>query len=133
MSEEIKKVKYPTSDPNAIIVCTNEQSTINVLLDLSKNPLSQNGLPNILSQIQSEFSRIPEIQLEKAEMQLINGKNVVVIEFISEAMDGKVYNLMCITDIDGHTFTSNFNCTIDNMPKWKPIGNQILNSLKELK
>ena len=131
MSEEIKKAKYPTSDPKAITVCTNKESTINILFELSKNPLQQEGLPNILYQIKSEFSKIPAIQLENAEIQLINGKDVVVIEFLSEAIDGKIYNLMFITDIDGYTFTSNFNCTIENMAEWKPIGKQILNSLKE--
>ncbi|TXD83452.1 hypothetical protein ESY86_09535 [Subsaximicrobium wynnwilliamsii] len=132
MSEEIKKVKYPTSDPKAITVCTNKESTINILLELSKKPLNQNRLPVILNQIQSEFSRIPEIQLENAEIQSVNEKDILVVEFISEAVDGRIYNLMFITNIDGYTFTSNFNCTIENMPKWKPIGKQILNSLKEV-
>ncbi|MFY8188983.1 MAG: hypothetical protein ACOVLC_13645 [Flavobacterium sp.] len=129
MNEDFVKAKYPTLNANLAKVYSNSDGKISILLELSNSPLKSNELPNIKNQIAQSFGSIPEIDLQNIIVKKLNNKDFVVVEFTSEAIDTRLYNLMFITDINGKTFTGTFNCTIDYLKEWKPIAQEILKSI----
>lgn len=129
MNEDFVKAKYPTLNANLAKVYSNSDGTISILLERSNSPLKSTELPNIKKQIAQSFGSIPEIDLQNATVKKINNKDFVVVEFTSEAIDSRLYNLMFITDVDGKTFTGTFNCTVDYLTEWKPKAQEILNSV----
>lgn len=129
MDKKYVKAKYPTINADIAIVYSNNDGTISILFERSNSPLQRSQLPNIKNQISQSFSNIPEIDLQNATVKKINNKDFVVVEFTSEAIDSRLYNLMFITDVEGKTFTGTFNCTVDYLTEWKPKAQEILNSV----
>lgn len=129
MEKSFIRRKYPTINPDIAKVYSNNDGTISILLERTQRPLKSDQLPNIKNQISQSFSGIPEIDLQVATIKKIKGKDFVVVEFESEAIDTRLYNLMFITDVGGQTFTGTFNCSLDYLTEWKPKAQEILNSV----
>ncbi len=128
MSREDIKVKYPQANPDNITVYSNQRGTINILLNIS-DVLLENELSSVLFQTTERLKKVKGLSIEKSEVKKINNKEVAIIAFNSQAVDTRIYNLMFITDINGKTFTGNYNCTYEHLSKWKDIGAEIVNSL----
>ena len=52
------------------------------------------------------------------------------MEFVSPAVDTRVYNLMYVTSLDNRLMIGTFNCTETLRAKWEPIGKEIVSSIK---
>lgn len=130
MDEQLLRAKYPQGNLNNVKGYSNENATINLLLNNQGNPLQNKNLKGVLYQTLDTFKRVPGLVIENSGIQNINGHDIVVIEFNSQAVDSSVYNIMFITAIDGKTFIGTFNCTINHLNEWKSIGREILDSIK---
>lgn len=130
MNEQLLRAKYPQGNLNNVKGYSNENATINLLLNNQGNPLQNKNLKGVLYQTLDTFKRVPGLVIENSGIQNINGHDIVVIEFNSQAVDSSVYNIMFITAIDGKTFIGTFNCTINHLNEWKSIGREILDSIK---
>jgi hypothetical protein len=63
--------------------------------------------------------------------ETINGLEFTVFEFISQAIDTRVYNLMFLTELDGRMLLGTFNCTEALKVEWQSIGKEILLSVRK--
>ncbi len=126
MTEEVAKLKYP-SEQRPQIIYTNKESTVNVAFSSSNQEFIESDLSKL-----SEYYKdtlLKGIDIEQNEIRTINGNKILFISFISDAPDTKIYNLLGSTVLDGKLFILNFNSTIEELDKWKPIGQKIINSI----
>ena len=101
MSEEIMKIKYPSSQrPN--LVFTNELTSVNVALSLTQNDASQELItPYVDNFVKSFNSQFPTADWKDKGTKMINGRKVGFIKVITPAVDTDIYNVMFFTDLDG--------------------------------
>ena len=52
------------------------------------------------------------------------------LEFLSEAADTKIENLMTATSVDGRMLVVSFNVTEELAGDWLPVGREIIQSLQ---
>ena len=83
-----------------------------------------------VKQVFEQQFRQPEIDFRKSEIKNINGRDFIIIEMITPAVDTKVYNLMFVTSSEGRLLMGTFNCTMDHLKEWQPLAEQIVNSVK---
>ncbi len=132
MSEEIKAVKYPNTKQAPDVVYTNDKSTVNVAFNLKNFPTTQDNLPEVKEVFEKQLATLkPESFV--SEIRSINGHKYIIYEFISPAVDTKIYNLMFLSDVDGKLLMGTFNCTVSLIEEWKPRALEILMSIKKSK
>ncbi|MDO3696054.1 hypothetical protein QVZ41_14470 [Wenyingzhuangia sp. chi5] len=129
MSAEMLAVKYPSSN-RPTLVYTNENGTINFVFNHTKNAIPKDKLPELLPAFVGQFSSIyPQIKWYKNEMQKVNGKDFIVLEFMTPATDSKIYNIMYITVLEGRMLMCTFNCLESQKSEWETKAKASLNSV----
>ena len=130
MSEELMKLKYP-SERRPTLVYSNASGSINLALNHTQSEATQQLIPEFKDYFVQVFTNLyPSAERKGSGLKTINGKEVGYVEFISPAIDTEIYNLIFFTDLDGRLLLCTFNCTINNLEEWEPIGKEIFNSLK---
>lgn len=66
-----------------------------------------------------------------SRIERINGSDLAVFEFTSQAMDTKVYNLMFLTELDGKLLIGTFNCTEASKKDWQSRAKGILSFVRK--
>lgn len=129
MSEEMLVAKYPSSN-RPTLVYTNENGTINFAFNHTQNKIPKDKLPELLPAFVGQFNSIyPQIKWAKKETEIINGKQFVVLEFITPATDSKIYNIMYVTVLDGKMLMCTFNCLESQKSAWEVKAKKSLNSI----
>ena len=130
MSEELMKLKYP-SERRPTLVYSNATGGINVALNLTQNPASQNQIPAYQENFVQTFKNLyPSAEWKSNGVKEVNGKKVGYLELITPAIDTEIYNLIFFTDLDGKLLLCTFNCTKKSIDEWAPIASEIMMSLK---
>ena len=129
MNSETIARKYPVAGHRPSEVYSNFNGSINIALNHTNNAVKESDLTAIKEQMEAQFNR-PGIDFKKSQMQTLNGKKFVILEFISPAADTKIYNLMAITSLEGRLAIITFNCTANYTNEWKPIGAKIIESVR---
>lgn len=130
MSEEMAKLKYPT-EQRPTLIYTDEPGTINVALNLTSNAANQAQLTAYKDSFVEIFrNRYPSAEWKQTGVKEVNGRKVGYVEFITPAIDTKVYNLIFFTDLNGQLLLCTFNCTEKNITQWQPAAKEIMASLK---
>jgi hypothetical protein len=132
MSEDMLNTKYPIAGARPSEVYTNAAGSINIALKLTQNQVTQENLPEVESALKNQFTSTPNIILNSSEIKLINGQKFVILDFYSQAVDTKIYNLMFVTSLNDRMLIGTFNCTIENLAQWKSVGQKIINSVRVL-
>ena len=122
-------LKYPMEGRQPTEVYTNESGSVNIALNHTDNPASQNQLPQFKQLLERQFYQ-PQIDFINSEIMAINGRDFIVMEFITPAADSKIYNLMFITSLENRLLLGTFNCIIKELPVWQAKGKEIINSVK---
>jgi hypothetical protein len=129
MGLEMLKAKYPIEGHRPTEVYTNEEGTINIAFNHTQNKCSINELANYKQVFERQFNQ-PGIEFLKSELKQINGIDFIVMEFITPAVDSRIYNLMFTTSLENRLMMGTFNCTINHLEEWKPLAGEIINSIK---
>lgn len=129
MTPQMIAVKYPTKVGMEYDAYTNQDGNINIAFEHMPNQGGEKDLPELQSVMSSQFGQ-PNIKVLRNEIIKINGKDFVVLEMITPAPDGPIYNLMFVTSLNNRYLMGNFNCTIDYQKAWQPIANEILQSIE---
>ncbi len=132
MSEGVKAVKYPNTKQAPDVVYTNEKASVNIAFNLKNFPTTEEDLPEVKEVFEKQLATLkPESFV--SEIKSINGHKYIIYEFISQAVDTKIYNLMFLSDVDGKLLMATFNCTVGLLEEWKPRAQEILMSVKKSK
>lgn len=130
MSKEMLEKKYPRNNPPTLVF-TNESGGINVGLNHTQSKATQGEIEMYRDALVRTFkSNFPNAKWKDSGIKEINRKNVGYMEVITPAADGKIYNLMFFTNVDGRLLICSFNCMEKNIPEWEPVAKEIMNSLK---
>ncbi len=129
MSKEMLATKYPASN-RPTLVYTNQDGSVNFAFNHTFNDIPKDKLPEVLPAFVKQFNSIyPQIEWFKKDVVKVNGKNFVVLEFITPATDSKIYNIMYITVLEGRMLMSTFNCLESQKNKWELKAKESLNSV----
>ena len=120
--------KYPTAGHRPTEVYTNPGGTINVALNHTGNPAKESDLEGVRQVMDAQFNR-PSIDFMGSEIRELNGKKFVILEFVSQAVDTRIYNLMAIGSLDGRLVMITFNCTDNFRKNWQPVARKIISSI----
>lgn len=129
MNDEMIALKYPLKLGTEFLVYTDEDATINLAFEHTPNRASLQELPALKLVFEQQFNQ-PGIDFQRSELRSINGKDFIVVEMITPAVDTKVYNLLFVTSSGGRLLLGTFNCTVDNLNHWKPLAMQIVSSVR---
>jgi len=130
MSEEMLAVKYPSNN-RPTLVYTNDDGTINFAFNHTANAIPKGKLPELLPAFVQQFNAIyPEMQWFKKEVEVLNGRNFIKLEFISPAPDSRIYNIMYVTVLEGKMLMCSFNCLESQKSEWELKAKETLNSIE---
>lgn len=129
MKAEMLSLKYPMEGRRPTEVYTNKNGSINVAFNHTNNQATQEQLPQYQQLFKRQFNQ-PQIEFIKSEISVINGRDFIIMEFITPAADSKIYNLMFITSLENQLLLGTFNCTTNKLPEWESKGKKIVNSIK---
>ena len=130
MSEEMLQAKYPTN-LRPTLVYSDEFGTVNIAINHTNNQMTLDKLPDALGVFIQHFQQLyPSAQWSRKETTQINGRDFVVLELITPAVDTDIYNLMFVTSLEGRMLLFSFNCTLELQSEWESVGNQIMESVK---
>lgn len=130
MDEETIRVKYPT-EQRPTLVYTNKNTSINVALNLTENPASQELIETYQEVFLESFkTTYPDAEWKNNAIIEVNGRAIGYLEFIISAQDSKIYNRIFFTDLNDKLLLCSFNCTIKYLKEWESVSNEIMHSLK---
>lgn len=126
MEESLIAVKYPSGNAPTHVF-TNEQTTINVALNITENNMSDDEIALYIKYMEQELSE--DMQVLSSGVSEKAGRQIGQISFRSAAVDTDIYNHFLVFSDDGKLVLITFNCTVDLQEEWQPIGDFILESL----
>lgn len=121
--------KYPVAGHRPSEVYTNQNGTINIALNHTANNANESDLEGVKKIMDAQFQK-PPFEFLRSDIKILNGKKFVILEFVSPAVDTKIYNLMAITSLEGRLAMITFNCTNNHVKDWKQVGKKIIESIE---
>jgi hypothetical protein len=128
MDSGLLALKYPNAAARPSEVYTNAEGTINIALNHTQNGATDDDLPEVKKAMEAQFNRAP-FSFVSGEIKEINEKSFVVLEFVSPAVDTRIYNLMAIGSLEDRLVMITFNCTEKDRQGWESVGKKIINSI----
>jgi hypothetical protein len=129
MSKEMLAAKYPANN-RPTLVYTNDNGTVNFAFNHTANKLPKNRLKDYLPAFVKQFGSIyPNIEWFDKKVKKIDNRDFIVLEFITPAIDSKIYNLMHITVLEGRMLMCTFNCTESQKNEWETKAKESLKSI----
>jgi hypothetical protein len=131
LKEEYRKKKYPGKNAPKVIY-SNDETTINIGIGDSLGAATQEDIPDFMKALEGSLKGKLKNLNDWWGSGIVksNGKDVGYCEFISEAIDTKIYNFIFFTDIGGQLYLFTFNAANKNYDLWKEVSRKIMTSLK---
>jgi hypothetical protein len=130
MSQSLFELKYPFENFNSTYAYSNKDGTVTLLVSPRDEIADENDLPSYQQKFTSSFANNPSIEFKRCEIKKINNRDFIVVEMITPAVDAQIYNLMYVTSVKGKLLVCTFNCTLDKLGEWQPVGERMLNSIR---
>lgn len=127
MNDEYLKVKYP-SENRPTIAYTNDDASINIVLNLDDHELANADVEKYVKVLEDTLNNfVEELELK---FSVLNGHKIGELEFISSAVDTKIYNHMIVFSLNGKLRLISFNCIEEYKDEWQDVSDYIVKSLK---
>lgn len=122
--------KYPGANrPN--VVWANSDGDVSVNFSNTNQLISPDELDNYADQVvQGVKASLSSGNWIGYDTFKINNQKISILEFTSQAMDGQIYNLLCLTSVNGSLVIYSFNCMNKDKEEWQFKGRQIVESIK---
>jgi hypothetical protein len=130
MSPEIASIKYPYEmKPSPIF--TNSTTTRNISFNYTDTDVIEKDIGEFKDSMKLVMERVyPMATWLEDGAKEVEGRSIGYFEFISQALDANLYNLMFFAAIDGKVLVGAINCIEDEMRNWVPVAKGIMGSLK---
>lgn len=128
MDDAVIATKYPSSNrPN--LVYTNENGTINIAINHTKNKISPKQMRQLHVQLDSSIRQAqPNAKWMFSGTQIHHGRTWAQLEFQSNAVDSKIHNMMMATSAQGRMLAISVNFTDEHAESWAIVGRNIVDS-----
>jgi hypothetical protein len=99
MDRKMFTFKYPEENQATTIAYSDADATVSLLISPRSHKATQADLPEYEQVLTNSFTSNPSIDFIKSEVQEINGRDFIVIEMITPAMDTEVYLSLTLVTI----------------------------------
>jgi len=123
---------FPDPKRRPDIIFKNTEGSVNISFQHTLKRASISEMPGILEQLTSRYRSNPAIEFIDSHIESINGKEYVILEFISQSKINKIYNLMLVTSLEDTVMMSAFTCGMSVINEWKGTGNRIIRTIRIL-
>ncbi len=130
LGEEMVKLKYPSENrPQKIY--SNPETTVNVSFSHRNEKLAKGQEAEVCNSIGQVIESLYPgcVILGRGEVEIGEGQ-VAWMDFITPAMDARIYNLMFFTPLKGRLLIGSCNCLEQDMEEWKELFLQMLASIR---
>ncbi|MRG48908.1 hypothetical protein GFS24_27605 [Chitinophaga sp. SYP-B3965] len=128
LEERIKNFKYPKNPPTEVY--SDSAARVNLVFKITNQPLAEKDVFKNASLTVEQVAKTMGYETLSTARSTINGKNVYVVRFISQAADTKIYNLMFMFSLNGKFTIGSFNCVIRLRDEWESVAEEMVQSLK---
>lgn len=128
MDEDMKLAKY---DKNNLptYVFTNNDNSVNLVINFTEAPSSLAQLPEY-DEIFSRRLGINGVITYKTEIEQINNRDFLVLEFQTPGEGIPVYNYMALGVLEDRLFMATFNCWVEAKKDWMTTGRKMIESIR---
>ncbi|MEC1179995.1 hypothetical protein P9B03_15955 [Metasolibacillus meyeri] len=129
MESDLMDIKYPSSRRPDYIY-TSESTSINVTLKIMEQQVKPEELEDFTNVMRDTLRKFQSnIEMLDSGMKELEAIQIGYFDFISSAIDNKVYNLMFLFIVGEHVTMGSINCLKKEMPIWQPIAYGMLESI----
>ena len=130
MSPEIAKVKYPNANRPRYIYA-NKKTTTSIAVNTMEAKLTDAQLPEFRDFMEKTMTRmIPGCTVLERDVITLNGQRWARLEFMSNAIDTDIHNVLLIAALDGQPVMFNFNSTKEEFPLIENTLTKSMNSIR---
>jgi hypothetical protein len=130
MSQQMLQTKYPGAN-RPTLVYSNSSGSINIAINHTQNAVQPNQLKELHQALdQATRGQVPDGNWRFSGFQTYAGREWVQLEFLSDAADTKIENVMVATSVDGRMLVVSFNVTQELAGEWLSVGKEIIKSIK---
>ena len=130
MSQQMLQAKYPGANRPSLVY-SNSTGSINIAINHTQNAVQPNQLKQLHQALDSATrQQVPDGNWRFSGFQTYAGREWVQMEFLSDAADTKIENLMVATSVDDRMLVVSFNVTQELAGDWLSVGKEIIKSLK---
>lgn len=130
MPWEIAQMKYPY-EKRPQIIKTNTEGNVNLMFDLFPEQISveiERMVESICITLQLGN---PSCRFLEDGMIDVNGNLIGWGDFSSNSLNGKIYNIFMIMNLNQKMMLARFNCPYNKKHHWKPVFSEIMNTLEK--
>lgn len=131
MDKNTITLKYPNEGGRPNEVYTNGNSSVNFAFTHTTRKATTNDIKKHADELISILKQ-RGITIISQGQKKINGRDFLIVEFNSKALNGTLYNEMFFTELEGRLLIGSFNCTSLMGGQWKKKGYDIIQSIKLL-
>lgn len=128
MNRDQIALKYPRGNRPSNVY-SSKNGDINIAVKISKEILNGNNFENVANQIYQNISSLDVGNFSSEKIRLGNREGQK-FEFISDAKDGKIHNIMVLTYVSNHMTLISLNCMQKDYKNWEHSFNKIVKSIE---
>lgn len=114
------------------MIRTNEQTDINFTFSLPDQPLENSQVKPLRDTLKKALRRArPDMRFMEDGLRETQERTTGWFEFISNGIDGKLYNIMYLTPVSGRLMQGLFNCPVKDAQNWKMVILQVMDTIEE--
>lgn len=129
MTPELMDIKYPSSRRPEYIY-TSESTSINVTMKMMEQEIKPEELEDFTHNMMNMLRKLqPNAEMLEIGMNEVNGVQIGYFDFITPALDSKIYNLMFLFMVGENVTMGSVNCLKKEMNIWKPLAYGMMESI----
>jgi hypothetical protein len=129
MSDENLRRKYP-AERRPTLVLANEPASVSVAFNHTRDALPAAALPQAHRAFERMFRTLyPTAQWFRSEITTLNGRDIILLELRTPAIDTDVRNLMLATSLDERLLLISVNMTRELEADWLDTANRMIQSI----
>ncbi|MCS1394013.1 hypothetical protein NXZ77_20790 [Lysinibacillus boronitolerans] len=129
MEPELMDIKYPSSRRPDYIY-TSESTSINITMKMMEQQIQEEELEDFTHTMMNILRKLqPDADMLDIGIKEVDGRQIGYFDFITKALDSKIYNLMFLFMVGDNVATGSVNCLKTEMPIWQPIAYGMMESI----
>jgi len=129
MPEEILKLKYP-SERRPTFVLSNERASVSLALNHTQNRVPQAELADAHRAVDKMFRNLyPSAEWFQSELTELNGRQFLIMELRTPAVDTEIRNIMVGTSLDDRLLLVSVNMTKALEETWLEVAHRMIRSI----
>ncbi len=119
MSPEMIRIKYPKGNAPDFVL-TNDSTETTIAYGIRAKKLPQEEMEITAKAFEKGYSRVVAgFELKSNKIVTISGQKWIQMEFVSNTIDSKVYNIFLVTGYKDQMLVINLNSTFKEFPKYE--------------